>query len=89
MRRMSQFFRSLKEIRKYIRRKPSQNVVKVCPICLAEDLEIVPNAFLPFISPPNYICRQCGYAGIIFAEIAKDEYAKLKSTDETNPNQGE
>ncbi len=85
---MRQFFRSFSEIRKFIRRGPSQDVVKVCPICLANSLEVIPNVFLGFLSPPYYSCSKCGYKGTIFAEIERSEYEKLDSVIETNSSSG-
>lgn len=79
---MRRFLESLKEIRKNIRRGSPQDVIKVCPICLGDNLEILHNAFLGLLSPPLYICRICGYKGVIFAEIDRIQYEKLNSTSE-------
>ncbi|MFX0014763.1 MAG: hypothetical protein ACFFB2_00815 [Promethearchaeota archaeon] len=80
---MRQFLRSLKEIRKYIHRGSAQDVVIVCPICLGDILEVIPN-ILPLLSPPIYSCPICGYRGAIFAEIKIDQYEKLTSMIETD-----
>ncbi|MHA2224997.1 MAG: hypothetical protein ACXAC8_07320 [Candidatus Hodarchaeales archaeon] len=79
---MQQFFRTIKDIRKFMRRgSPSQDVVKVCPICLGNSLELQLNGFLSFIIPSSYLCRQCNYHGPIYAEIELNEYNKLLSND--------
>jgi len=75
--RMRQFLKSLKDIRRYIRRGSPQDVIKVCPICLGDKLEIFHSAFLGFLSPPLYICHICGYKGVIFVEIERIQYEKL------------
>ncbi len=76
---MRHFLKSLSEIRKFIRRGPSQDVVKVCPICLTNSLELIPNIFLGLLSPPYYLCRRCEYKGPIFAELERNQYEKLDS----------
>ena len=81
---MRQFLQSLRDIRKYIRRGPAQDVIRVCPICLEDNLEVSHNTFLGLLSPPYYICHICGYKGAIFAEIERNQYENLKSTDENN-----
>ncbi len=80
---MRQFLRSFSEIRKFIRRGSPQDVVKVCPICLTNSLEVIPNRFLGLLSPPYYLCRNCGYKGMIFAEIERKQYESLNLTVET------
>lgn len=73
-----QFLRSFNEVRRLIRRRPSsEEVIKVCPICLRRTLEIQPNRFLPFLTPSSYHCRHCNYLGPIFAEIEINEWKKL------------
>ncbi|MFW9906534.1 MAG: hypothetical protein ACFFFH_19665 [Candidatus Thorarchaeota archaeon] len=79
---MRRFLNSLKDIRKYIRRGPPQDVIKVCPICLSDNLEVIHNSFLGFLSPPLHICHICGYKGAIFAEIDRIQYEKLNSMSE-------
>lgn len=81
---MRTFLRSLREIRRYIRRGSAQDVIKVCPICLEDNLIVLPNTFLGFLSPPFYLCRICGYKGAIFAEVERNQYENLKSTTEGN-----
>lgn len=81
---MRTFFQSLREIRKLMRRGSSLNsVVKVCPVCLRQTIEIVPN-FLPLIVPNNYHCKTCDYNGPILAEIEKEDYEKINSDDASN-----
>ena len=82
MSNMRRFLNSLKDIRRFVRRGSPQDVVKVCPICLGDDLEVVHNAFLGLLSPPLHICRICGYKGAIFAEIDRIQYEKLNSTSD-------
>ncbi|MFX0123137.1 MAG: hypothetical protein ACFFAE_05825 [Candidatus Hodarchaeota archaeon] len=85
---MRQFLRTLKDIRKYIRRGSPKDVIKVCPICLADNLEVHHNAFLGLLSPPYHICRVCGYKGTIFAEIERIQYENLDSITEGNSFSG-
>lgn len=75
--RMRQFLKSLRDIRRYIRRGSPQDVIKVCPICLGDKLEILHSAFLGLLSPPLHICHICGYKGVIFVEIERIQYEKL------------
>ena len=81
---MRTFFKSLREIRKLLRRGSSLNsVVKVCPVCLSQTVEIVPN-FLPLIVPNSYHCKTCDYNGPILVEIEKEDYEKIKIEDTSN-----
>jgi hypothetical protein len=74
---MRQFFR-FNAVLKLMRRKSSTNeVVKVCPICLRKKLEILPNPNLGLIAPRTYICRFCNYTGPIFAEFDINDYSKI------------
>ena len=86
--KMRQFLKSLKDIRRYIRRGSPQNVIKVCPICLGDNLEIIHNAFLGLLSPPFHLCHICGYKGVIYAEIEQVQYEKLNSVSEKNSFSG-
>ncbi|UCG03114.1 MAG: hypothetical protein JSW11_03810 [Candidatus Heimdallarchaeota archaeon] len=81
---MRQFLKNLRDIRRYIRRGSAKDVIKVCPICLGDNLEVHLNSFLGFLSPPYYNCHICGYKGAIFAEIERNQYENLKSTTEGN-----
>ncbi len=82
---MRQFIRSFGEVRKLIRRGSSSlDVVRVCPICLAANLEEIRNPFLGILSPPTYKCQLCRYQGPIFAEIERSEYEKLDLMNEIN-----
>jgi hypothetical protein len=91
---MRQFLNRFIHTGKLIRRGPSsQDVVKVCPICLRKSIEIQPN-FLTFLTPTIYHCRQCDYNGPILAEIEREEYEKLDFEDlarvaETSPTDTE
>ncbi|MFX1282527.1 MAG: hypothetical protein ACFFB5_02690 [Promethearchaeota archaeon] len=85
---MRQFLRSFSDIRKFIRRGSPKDVVKVCPICLTNNLEVIPNSFLGLLSPPYYLCRNCGYKGAIFAEIDQKQYESLDLVADTNSSSG-
>lgn len=87
---MRQFLRSFNDVLRLIRRGPtSQDTIKVCPVCLTNSLEMTPNPFLGFLSPPYYKCRECEYKGPIFAEIKQSDYEKLDSFIETNLQVGQ
>ncbi len=74
---MRHFIRNFGEIRKMMKRgNRSQNVVRVCPICLDNTLSIEPG-FLTFIVPSTYSCATCGYKGPIFAEVPVEDYSNL------------
>ncbi|MFX0084997.1 MAG: hypothetical protein ACFFAU_04920 [Candidatus Hodarchaeota archaeon] len=74
---MRQFFR-FTDVLKLMRRKSSTNdVIKVCPICLRKDLEILPNPNLGLIAPRTYFCHFCNYTGPIFAEVEISDYIKI------------
>lgn len=74
---MRQFFR-FNDVLKLLRRKSSTNdVIKVCPICLRKNLEILPNPNLGLIAPRTYFCHFCNYTGPIFAEFEIDDYLKI------------
>jgi hypothetical protein len=60
----------------------SHDVIRVCPICLAANLEEIRNPFLGILSPPTYKCQRCRYQGPIFAEIEQNEYEKLDLMNE-------
>lgn len=77
---MRRFLRTVRDIRSYIRRGSPQDVIKVCPICLGDNLEVLHNAFLGLLSPPYYSCHLCGYKGAIFAEIERIQYENLKNS---------
>ena len=65
-----------------MKKNPSSNdVIKVCPICLRNQLEKRINPLLGIIFPPMYICHQCDYNGPLFAEIELEEYKKINFKD--------
>jgi hypothetical protein len=79
---MRQFFRKFGEIRRMMRRgNTSQEVIRVCPVCLQSTLSIQ-TSFLTFIAPSTYICSNCEYKGPIYAEIPVDDYANLVNEKE-------
>jgi hypothetical protein len=79
---MRQFFRNFGEVRKMIRRgKPSEPVIRLCPVCFNKTLVIQPS-FLAFLAPTTYACSTCQYKGPIFAEVPLEDYAKLKDSGE-------
>ena len=81
---MSTFFKSLREIRKLLRRGSSSNsVVKVCPVCLSQTVEIVPN-FLPLIAPNRYHCKTCYYNGPTLVEIENEDYERINIEDSSH-----
>ncbi|MHA1975518.1 MAG: hypothetical protein ACW98F_16525 [Candidatus Hodarchaeales archaeon] len=59
----------------------SQEVIRVCPICLESTLSIEPS-FLTFIVPSTYSCSNCEYQGPIFAEVPVEDYANLVNEKE-------
>ena len=74
---MRQFFRNFGEIKRMIRRgNDSQEVIRVCPICLQSTLSLQPS-FLTFIAPSTYSCSNCEYTGPIYAEIPVEDYINL------------
>ncbi|MHA1975128.1 MAG: hypothetical protein ACTSW1_19235 [Candidatus Hodarchaeales archaeon] len=71
---MREYFR-FKEVGKLLRRKPSApHPIKVCPVCLHDNLKTQLNPFLGLLSAPMYSCENCGYRGPIYAEIDLEEY---------------
>lgn len=75
--RMKRFFK-FNDIFKFTKRDPHSNeVLKVCPVCLRTSLEIVTNRNLSAIVPPTYFCHFCNYKGPIFAEISIEDYKKI------------
>ncbi|MHA2290058.1 MAG: hypothetical protein ACXABG_14835 [Promethearchaeota archaeon] len=74
---MRQFFRNFGQIRRMMRRgNDSQEVIRVCPICLRNTLSIQPT-FLTFIAPSIYSCSSCEYKGPIYAEVPVEDYVNL------------
>ena len=59
----------------------SQNVIRVCPICLESTLSIEPG-LLTFIVPSTYSCSNCDYKGPIYAEVPVEDYANLLNEKE-------
>ena len=74
---MKRFFK-FNDIFKFAKREPPSNeVLKVCPVCLRNSLEMITNPLLGGIVPPTYFCHFCNYKGPIFAEITIDDYKKI------------
>ena len=78
---MRQFVKNLIEIQKLSRRTTDKREnIKVCPICLQDTIDVLPNTFLGFLAPRTYVCHNCKYQGPIFAELEVEEFAKMKNT---------
>ena len=60
------------------RKSNSENIIRVCPICLQNSLSIEPS-FLTFIVPSTYSCSNCHYKGPIFAEVPIEDYQAILS----------
>ena len=74
---MKRFFKFNNIFKSKKREPPSNEVLKVCPVCLRTSIEIMTNPFLSGIVPPTYFCHFCDYKGPIFAEITIDDYKKI------------
>lgn len=51
------------------RRKPSKNY---CPKCGSPNIQLS-SGFDYWLTPKKYVCRDCGYHGIIVMELEKEE----------------
>ena len=78
---MRHFFRNVKETLKLVSRGSSQDVIRVCPVCL-EDTLITQTSFLTFIAPTIYLCSNCQYRGPLYAEVPVEDFLKLKKLKE-------
>lgn len=56
--------------KKELKIKPSpKEIIRACPICYSTNLYPKPNRFVGLIAPLNYLCTECGYLGLFYAEV--------------------
>lgn len=73
--------KDLREILKGMKRR--SQTIKLCPKCGSPKLKLS-SSFDIWLTPEQYICKNCGYKGPIILEVEKKEpLTKLNQT--TNP----
>ena len=64
------FLHRFNQGKKELKVKPSlQEMIRTCPICYSTYLYPKPNRFVGLLAPLNYFCKECGYLGLIYAEV--------------------
>jgi len=59
-------------IKKFTWRHPSSKVVQVCPRCGSTNIKLSSKLDV-WLTPKQYVCKDCGYVGPIVLELEKTE----------------
>ena len=71
--------KDLREILKGMKRR--NQTIKLCPKCGSPKLKLS-SSFDIWLTPEQYVCRNCGYKGPIILEVEKKE----ETSHKTEPN---
>ncbi|MCW4006436.1 MAG: hypothetical protein NWF04_07575 [Candidatus Bathyarchaeota archaeon] len=73
--------KSLKDVHGVFKRiKHKKPTYIFCPKCASPKLELH-HALDLWLTPQQYLCKECGYMGPVFMELEKEEENEKETTD--------